>query len=107
MKADSRKLGVGDWVIYRATKHTAHPGRHARAISPCARGEFYSYAVEKQWVVSQVRDDGTLVVSTRRGKQRLVSADDPALRRPSLWERWALRDRFPRDIPPTAGPATD
>jgi hypothetical protein len=99
----SRELDAGDWVIYRVTKHTTHPGPRAREVAPSPRGEFYSYAVEKQWLVSEVRDDGSLVVTTRRGKRRLVAPNDPALRRPSLWERFALRKRFPRgDAAPLA-----
>jgi hypothetical protein len=94
--AGPREFRTGDWVIYRVTKHTAHPGRHAQAIRPAPRGELYVYDVEKQWVVSEVRDDGALVVATRTGKQRLVSRADPALRRPTLLERWRLRHRFPR-----------
>ena len=94
-----REFRPGDWVIYRVTKHTAHPGRHAQAIRPAPRGELYVYEVEKQWVVSEVRDDG-LVVATRTGKQRLVSCGDPALRRPTLLERWRLRRRFP-ELPRT------
>jgi len=93
--SDSREFRAGDWVIYRVLKQTTHPGRRARSISASARGEHYSYVIDKQWTVSQVREDG-LVVTTRRGKQRLVSRQDEALRRPSLWERWKLRDRFPK-----------
>lgn len=92
----SRAFHAGDWVIYRVVKQTAHPGRRAREIAPSARGELYSYAVEKQWVVTQVLEGGRLEVATRRGKLRLVSTADPALRRPTLWERWRLRDRFPQ-----------
>jgi len=97
---DARDFRPGDWVIYRVFKHSAHPGRRARAISANERGEFYSYVIDKQWTVREVRDDGRIVVTTRRGKQRLVSAEDESLRRPSLWERWRLRDRFPKPPEP-------
>jgi len=90
-----RDFRVGDCVIYCVKKNTPHPGRRARAVSPSARGEYYSYSVDKQWIVRQLRDDGRLVLETRRGKQRVISSDDPALRHASLWERWRLRDRFP------------
>jgi hypothetical protein len=99
----SRELRAGDWVIYRVTKHTAHPGRHARSIQPARRGELYVYDVDKQWVVAEVREGGDLVVETRTGKRRLVSRADPALRRPTLIERWRLRRRFPRLSRPSAG----
>ena len=92
----SHRFRVGDRVVYRVTKNTAHPTPRARWISPSARGEFYSYAVDKHWVVRETRPDGTLVLETRRGKIHVISASDPVLRPASLWERWRLRDRFPR-----------
>ncbi len=92
----SRPFRVGDWVVYQVTKQTTHPGPRAHAIRPSLRGELYSYAVDKLWVVSEVRSDGQLVLVTRRGKQHVVAASDPLLRRPSLWERWLWRNRFPR-----------
>lgn len=82
-------------MIYRLKKVSTCPGPHARDIDPAPRGESYAYTVEKQWRVTDVRDDGRLVLVTRRGKVHLVSPQDPNLRRPSLWERWHLRDRFP------------
>jgi hypothetical protein len=106
-KTSSREFRVGDWVIYCVTKQTPHPGPRARMVSPARAGDLYAYAVEKQWIVAQVQDDGRLLLSTRRGKQRLVSASDPALRRPSLWERWWLRNRFPRGESERSNPRKD
>ena len=79
----NRELDRGDRVIYRASKVTPNPGPRAEQIAPERRGEYYRYYVDKFWIVEEVRDDGMLVLVTRRGKRREVSADDPRLRRPS------------------------
>lgn len=86
---------AGEPVIYRMHKYSAKPGPRAKAVAPAQHGEGYDYTVDKLWVVVEVRDDG-LVLRTRRGKSRLVSPDDPNLRRPRLWERWLYRHRFPQ-----------
>jgi hypothetical protein len=90
----------GDRVIYRLTKHSSHPTPRAVEVWPEPQGEFYSYEVLKYWVVSSVEHDGRLVVTTRRGKNRTVRADDPALRRAHWWECLLFRGRFP--LGPTA-----
>jgi hypothetical protein len=46
--------------------------------------------------VEQVRDDGTLVLLTRRGKRHEVAPDDPRLRRANWWERIWWNKKFPR-----------
>lgn len=90
---------VGDPVIFLMTKQSSHPTLRATNISPSAHGDGYSYVVEKFWVVREIRDDGWLVMQTRRGKTRLVRAEDPRLKRASWWHRWVHRDRFPQTPP--------
>ncbi|MCA9101407.1 MAG: hypothetical protein KDA63_09670, partial [Planctomycetales bacterium] len=59
-------------------------------------GDDYSYYVEKFWVVLDVLADGRLLLQTPRGKQHLVEAADPNLRRANWLERIRYRDRFQR-----------
>ena len=87
----------GDWVVFRRTKHTTHPGHRAREIQAAANGDFYSYFVEKFWTVDEVLPDGQLRLRTRRGKIHIVRDNDPNLRRASIWERIRHRTRF---LPP-------
>jgi hypothetical protein len=87
----------GDRVIYVAEKHSPHPGPRAEAVQPETNGEGYSYRVKKFWVVLQVQDD-SLVVRTRRGKQRSVSTSDPRLRPARWWEKLLLSSRFPDQL---------
>ena len=84
----------GDRVIYVAEKHSPHPGPRAEAVQPETNGEGYSYRVKKFWVVLEVQSD-SLVVRTRRGKQRNVSTSDPRLRPARWWEKLLLASRFP------------
>jgi hypothetical protein len=86
----------GDRVVYTATKHSAHPGPRAEAVQPEQHGEGYWYDVKKYWLVVRVKPDGFLIVITRRGKERAISASDPRLRPARWWESLFLRDRFPR-----------
>ena len=86
----------GSPVIYRMTKRTGCPGPRAREIQPDPLGECYSYIVEKFWSVAAVREDGQLVLVTRRGKEHVVVPDDPRLREPAWWERLMYHRRFPR-----------
>ena len=90
------RLRVGEPVVYTVRKVSTHPGRRAHDVDPSPRGELYVYLVDKLWVVGEVRDDGHVVVVTRRGKRRVLPVDDPALRRPTLWERVRYWTRFPR-----------
>lgn len=85
---------VGDWVIYRKTKQSTHPGPRAQGIRPFESGDGYAYTVDKFWIVSEIRDDGTLLLRTRRGKEHVVSPDDLALHKANWWQRWRYRDRF-------------
>jgi hypothetical protein len=91
-----RNLKPGDQVIYRKPKHSTHPGRRADNVRPAPHGEDYSYHVDKFWVVARVEPDEAVVVRTRRGKEHVVSAHDPHLRRARWWERLLYRRRFPR-----------
>ncbi|HEX5103079.1 MAG TPA: hypothetical protein VFV87_04670 [Pirellulaceae bacterium] len=86
----------GDRVVYTATKHSSHPGPRAEAVEPERHGEGYSYHVKKYWLVLDVRADGTLVVVTRRGKQRVIPTSDGHLRPARWWETFFLRSRFPQ-----------
>ena len=97
-RTSDRTFQQGDWVVYEVHKASAHPGPRARRVVPSPRGEDYSYAVAKHWIVAAVRGE-RLIVRTRRGKIREVARDDPSLRRPSLWERLTERRRVPRLAP--------
>ena len=85
---------TGDWVIYRKQKTSVSPGPRAQQMNPSPKGETYNYFVEKHWIVDEVLDDGMLRLRTRRGKQHIVRADDPHLRKARWWETWMLGGRF-------------
>ena len=89
-----RNFQPGDAVIYRKGKHSTAPGPRAQGVVPAPRGETYSYMVDKLWTVVSASGE-ELTLRTRRGKEHVVRADDPNLRRPNLWERLRYRDRFP------------
>lgn len=91
---NSRNYRTGDWVIYRKTKHSEHPGPRARNVKPTPRGDLYAYTVDKFWVVAEVLQDGRLRLRTRLGKEHLVDADDPQLHRARWWERLVYKQRF-------------
>ncbi len=85
----------GDPVIYRVTKHSPCPGPRAKGVSPSRSGEDYSYQVDKFWVVDQVLEGGQLLIRTRRGKTRVIDANDYNLRAPRWWESLLYRRQFP------------
>jgi hypothetical protein len=85
----------GDCVIYRKSKLSAHPGRHAEDIRPAPNGDTYAYCVPKFYRVVAVLPDHTVVVRTRQGRRRTLPADDKALRRAHWWERLLCAGRFP------------
>lgn len=97
----------GDWIVYRVSKYSSHPTKRALDVRPETCGEKYAYDVEKFWAVADVLAGGRLVVQTRRGKQRVIEADDPKLRHASFWEQLFYRNRFPvvqsASFSPTAG----
>lgn len=86
---------AGDRIIYRMRKHTSRPGPRARAIDPERQGNYYTYEVEKFWVVDEVNEDGTVLAVTRRGKKHVIDPSDPQVRRASWWERLRWAGRFP------------
>jgi hypothetical protein len=86
---------TGDLVIYRKQKYSVHPTLNAKVVAPASNGDQYCYQVDKFWRVIAVQPDQTLLVRTRRGKQLMIAANDPALRRPHWWERLLLKHRFP------------
>jgi hypothetical protein len=85
----------GELVVYRKRKHSVRPGRRAINIFPARFGEEYTYYVDKFWRVAEVLPNEQLVLVTRRGKEHVISASDPALRRANWWDRFYHRDRFP------------
>ena len=93
----------GDWAIYRKQKRSVSPGPRAEEVHAAAAGETYTYVVEKYWIVDEVLRNGEVRLRTRRGKQHVVQADDPRLRRARWWERILLASRFRavEDAPPS------
>lgn len=89
-----RGIQPGDWVVYRKSKISPHPGPRAQDVNPNTKGETYSYTVDKYWVVEQVLDDGRVVLKTRRGKSHTIPATDPNLRRAGLLDWLLHRNRF-------------
>lgn len=93
----------GDRVVYRIQKHSVKPGPRAQNVHASARGEAYTYEVDKYWVVRELRDDGSLVAQTRQGKLHVLPVDDPQLRPASWWECLWRQEQFP-DLRETALP---
>jgi len=95
----------GEWVIYRKTKFSTHPGPRAQNVLPAVNGDEYAYTVDKFWIVAEVRNDGSLLLKTRRGKEHVVPPEDLNLRKANWWERWRHRERFEAisEPPSTAG----
>ncbi len=100
----SQSFQVGDFVIYRKTKFSSHPGPRAHDIQPARNGDDYCYIVDKFWVVKEVTGREVLL-QTRRGKIHRLNVTDPGLRKASLLERWFYRQSFPvlgESFPPDA-----
>lgn len=87
---------LGDQLIFRQSKISSHPTPRAKNVRPSRKGDNYSYVVDKFWVVAATLPSGEIVAQTRRGKQRVLSTDDPNLRRANWLERIVYRHRFPR-----------
>ena len=102
------RFKVGEPVVFRKTKRSPAPGPRAEDIAPEPHGEKYAYRVDKYWVVSEARDNGELVLKTRRGKTHVLPRDHPDLRRPNLLERLFKRHKFPdlQHTPPIEQPKT-
>lgn len=105
MKAKST-FRPGDFVIYRMTKHSQRPGPRAKKVAPSPYGEEYKYQVDKYWIVDEVLDDNQVLLRTRRGKTRILRADDFNLRPASWWERLFYRNSFPQPRTTTADAKT-
>lgn len=84
----------GDWIIYRKTKYSTHPGPRARNVAPTPKGDNYFYNVDKFWIVVEVLPDNMLRAMTRRHKEVTCKASDPNLRRANWFERFLHRSRF-------------
>ncbi len=89
-------FALGDQLIFRQSKNSPHPSPRARKVRPSSKGDDYSYVVDKFWIVAETLPSGEIVAQTRRGKRRVLSADDPNLRRANWLERIIYRNRFPR-----------
>ncbi len=98
MNIGCKTYNPGDPVVYQVTKHSSRPGGRAESISPSAHGDYYTYTIKKFWRVVRQTPEGSVVVRTRRGKQRILSPGDPSLHRVSWWERIAYRSRFPVEV---------
>ncbi len=83
-----------DLVVYSKQKHSVSPGPRAREVEAAARGETYSYTVDKFWIIEQQLVDGQLLLITRTGKQHTIDKNDPNLRKATLWEKWYYRERY-------------
>jgi hypothetical protein len=89
------RYAPGDPVVFCKVKHSNRPGPRAHDVAPAAKGESYAYLVDKFWVVVTTLSNGQVLLRTRRGKEHVVNADHPNLRRARWWERILYRDRFP------------
>lgn len=103
---ETRRYRPGDLVIYRKTKHAPVPGPRAASITAAPNGDNYSYNVDKFWIVDRIRDNGDLVLRTRRGKTHTRPPDDPNLRHAGLMTRLLNGWRFPQSNLSTETSAT-
>ncbi len=78
-----------------------NPGPRASRVQASTKGEYYSYVVNKFWIVDRIQTDGQLVLRTRRGKTHVIPADDPNLRHANWFDRLLWRGRF-TEIPYSA-----
>ena len=84
----------GDWAIYRKSKRSTSPGPRAANVVASAKGESYTYVVDKFWVVENTLPGGRVLLRTATGKTNIIDSTDPGLRRPSLVQRLMWRQRF-------------
>ncbi len=94
------KFNRDDRVVYTRDKYTSCPGPRAKNVVAAPNGESYQYQVDKFWIVSDIRPDGRLVLTTRTGKSHVVTADDPRLRKATLLERIFKSSQFPASAKP-------
>ncbi|GAB5404265.1 MAG: hypothetical protein Aurels2KO_24960 [Aureliella sp.] len=97
-KTSMRKFNRDDRVVYTRDKYTSCPGPRAKNVVATPNGESYQYQVDKYWIVSDIRPDGRLVLSTRTGKTHIAAADDPRLRKATWLERLLKASRFPAPV---------
>ncbi len=88
------KWKPGDWAVYRKSKRSATPGRRATNVKASAKGESYTYIVDKFWIVDSTLPGDRLLLRTARGKTHIIDADDPNLRKPGWLRRLLWRERF-------------
>ena len=100
-----RRFRRGDVVVVARQKHSTSPGPRAREVTPASSGDTYSYIVDKYWLVKDA-ENGELTLLTRTGKEHVISADDFRIRKPSVWERLFLRQKFPSSDLLEASPET-
>lgn len=81
------KFRLGQTVVYSKQKHSTSPGKRAEGVSPAEKGDTYSYLVDKYWVVAEILPDDQLRLTTRRGKEHIISMHDPNLRHLSWLEK--------------------
>lgn len=89
----SEHFQPGDWVIYKKTKFSTHPGPRAENISAAQHGDAYVYTVDKFWIVEST-GNGVLTLRTRRGKRHEVKLPALNLHKANIFERWWFRSRF-------------
>ncbi len=85
----------GDYLIYRKSKVSPHPGPRARNIQPAENGDSYYYEVDKFWTLADVLDDGRLLAVTRTGKRVCITPSDARLRKARLVDWVRYHRRFP------------
>ena len=85
---DETCFKTGDLVIYRQRKFGRQPGPSARDVTPSPNGDDNSYTVEQFCLVSDIDEDGTVVVRSESGTCQTLNQDDPLLRRATLLERF-------------------
>lgn len=90
------EIKPGDPVIYRRWKSSSAPGPRAASVQPAQNGDDYYYLVDKYWLVERILENGRLLLRTRRGKTHVVDPDDRNLRKPTWWEWFRCRGRFPK-----------
>jgi len=90
-----RTLDIGDGIVYRKQKLSAHPSPRAYDIRPSGQGETYRYFVDKYWTVENVLRDGRIIVTTRTNKHHYLSPNDPNLRKAGPLVRLRCWKRFP------------
>ena len=67
------EMGISRSCVYSKQKHSVSPGPRAREVDAAARGETYSYTVDKFWIIKQHLEDGQLLLITRTGKQHAMT----------------------------------